>query len=41
MYTPMLIVDGTVNAGIKNCEFGGTSSLYVDGRIDEIQCFEP
>lgn len=40
MYTPMLIVDGTVYAGIRNCEFGGTSSLYVDGRVDEIQCFD-
>lgn len=38
MHTPMHIVNGTAFAGIRNCEFSGTSSLYIDGRVDEIQC---
>jgi predicted Zn-dependent protease len=31
MHSPMLIVNGTAYAGIRNCEFVGTSSLLIVG----------
>ncbi|WP_415281966.1 matrixin family metalloprotease [Candidatus Nitrososphaera sp. FF02] len=39
MHSPMLIVDNTAYAGIRNCEFGGASSLYLDGKVAEVECF--
>jgi hypothetical protein len=39
MHTPMLIVNNTVYAGIRNCEFDGASSLYLDRKVKEIQCY--
>lgn len=39
MHTPMLIVNNTAYAGIRNCEFDGASSLYIDGNVKEIQCY--
>jgi hypothetical protein len=39
MHTPMLIVNNTVYAGIQNCEFDGASSLYIDRKVKEIQCY--
>lgn len=38
MHTPMIIVDNTPYGEIRNCEFRGTSSLYIDDGAGEVTC---
>lgn len=38
MYTPMIVVDNSVAGAIRNCEYDGASSLYVERSVTETSC---
>lgn len=39
MHSPIVVFENNVYAEIRNCEFDAASSLYVNGMVDVISCF--